>query len=463
MRDRLQWAFILAFCSLVLALLMQGPQWLHQQSSLAQGIAVHLNSDEAIYLARIEEALTGRPEQSAEAFTGHPNLVGTQFAMLERFYGALFRFTGWRAPAVQTFLDVAIPVLVFLSLVFFFRLQGFSRNVSLLAAAFFCLLQLYNLNRPIHMRSSFLVMLWGLIFIQLALRSCRWWVIPAGIVLGTLVGVYVWSFMFAWAFWGSFVVWEFVDRKEKRFGILFLIGCIGLISATPFILQYIALSHHPLYDYGSYRSGMHLGRRPESIIYSLLFGIALVSSVLAHRDSYEKLRPYRSAFALLLAAFVYMNQQIIHGTVFNFVSHGIFSLLLAALSVTLVFIVTREKWLLIGAAALCVYMAAIGYDGRYVFGQWEVKDSDFENQYFAEMLPALDILPRGRILSDPETESFIASNTHHDIVYSIYLKNVLMTHREIALRYCLTQLPCDRSRDTFAKRSILLCRMPFLH
>ncbi len=59
------------------------PQLLHMNSPLYKGISVQLNSDEPIYLARVQESLSGRPELAAEAFTGHPGLLGTQVAFIE--------------------------------------------------------------------------------------------------------------------------------------------------------------------------------------------------------------------------------------------------------------------------------------------------------------------------------------------------------------------------------------------
>jgi hypothetical protein len=103
-----------------------------------------------------------------------------------------------------------------------------------------------------------------------------------------------------------------------------------------------------------------------------------------------------------------------------------------------------------------VYLAAIGYDGRFILKQWQVQEGRFANQHLAETLPILDELPRARILSDPATQAFIASNTHHDIVYSIYLKNVLMTHQEIALRFCLTQLPLRPDKRNIVDRDHLV-------
>lgn len=478
MRNTLLWALAVGICSLVLAAVLQAPQWRHLQSPLHKGVAVSLNSDEPIYLARVQESLSGRPEQTAEAFTGHPNLQGTQFAMLERFYGTVFRFTGWRAQQVLTALDVMVPVAVFLSLLWVLVLCGFDRKTALILSLVFCGLQLYNLNRPIHMRSSFLVMLWAVGLVQAAVVRRRWLLFPAAVLLGVLVGVYVWSFMFAWAVWGVYFAWEFGEWLHKRWQdhrkthrskmkrwlhragrllwyvrprkpswqaepwhTLGLAGVVGLVVAIPFIAKYLALRLHPLYEYGEFRSGMHPGRMPESLPYSLLFAFAAASFLVALYKRYDSYRPYRFVFVLLFAACVYMNQQIFHGITFNFVSHGIFSLLLAAVAGVGLAVIHNDWWLRAGSVFLTVYLLAVGYDGRYVLNQWRVDEGSFANQHLAEALPALDALPRGRFVSDPDTLAFLAGSTHHDVVYSVYLKNVLMSHSELAMRYCLTQLP----------------------
>ncbi|MBU2213312.1 hypothetical protein KJ996_01610, partial [Patescibacteria group bacterium] len=92
-----RWLLILSASSLVIAVLMQVPQLLHYMSPDSQGVLVQLNSDEYYYLARVQEALSGRGEQAAEAFVGDPEIVGTQLALIERLYGVLFSWTGLRA------------------------------------------------------------------------------------------------------------------------------------------------------------------------------------------------------------------------------------------------------------------------------------------------------------------------------------------------------------------------------
>ena len=493
MSNLLKWRLSLAGCSVILAVIMVMPQLLHMNSPLYKGISVQLNSDEPIYLARVQESLSGRPELAAEAFTGHPGLLGTQVAFIESWYGRMFRWTGWRAATVLDFMDGVVPMLVFLSLVVFFRLSGLSRKLALGAAVTLCLIELYSLGRPIHMRASFFIMLWSLIGILYAVRG-RWWgAVLGGWLLGLLIGVYLWSFTFAWAFWGIFFAWELLewgygkwqDHKKlahskirramctawsllwhvrprkptwnpERWHILAIVGLIGVLCGLPAIAHLVNMTLHPLYEYGSFRSGMHHGRAPESWPYTILFFVMIVSVIFANLKQYEDLRRYRPLCVVILAAFVYMNQQFVHGITFNFVSHGILSMATAAVSMVFLYAVLRSRWLALGALAACVYLAAIGYDGRYVLKQWNVPEGRFANQHLASALLVLDDLPRSRILSDPSTQSFIASNTHHDIVYSIYLKNVLMSHQEVASRFCLTQLPLRPDMRLISERGHLV-------
>ncbi|MBU0766685.1 hypothetical protein KKF55_02790 [Patescibacteria group bacterium] len=455
MRTSWRWPIILGVSSIVIAVFMQVPQFLHQIHPDSKGVLVTLNSDEHYYLARVQEALSGRGEQASEAFVGDPDIVGTQLALIERLYGVLFYWTGLRASGVFQVMDSVLPVLIFLGLFFFFQLCGFTRKQALFGAILFVVIEAYNLNRPIHMRASFFAMLMTLICIAAGITRRRSFGILGGVLLGVLIGVYFWSWSFAWLWWGIYFVWELGEFVWQRrvlgvgrgaLGIwkkLLIIGVVGLVAALPFIWNLYSVMQHPLSEYGVFRSGMHPSRMPESWIYSALFAVMTVGVLMTVRKRYEQLRPYRAGIVTVLTAFGFMNQQVIHGTIFMFVSHSIFSLLLAPIVVLLLAWTLRTKWMIIAALAACIYLAGIGYDGRYVLGQWTVIPGRFADQHFATLLPVLDELPRVRILSDPDSTAFIASYTHHDVVYSIYLKNVLMTHKEIAERFCTLQIPTN--------------------
>ena len=430
--------------SVFLAGIMQVPQWKHQHHPDAQGVLVSLNSDESIYLARVQESLSGRPELSAEAFIGYDSVEGSQFAPIERLYGTVFRFTGMNAAGVFRIMDSVIPVLIFLSLFFFFQLCGFDKRSAFIGAALFCVLQLYNLSRPIHMRASFLVMLWALIGLTAAYRQKWWGMAVGGLLLGLLVGVYVWSFMFAWAYWGALLLVGFWLHRESCRFILFT-GLIGFLAAIPAVMQYMELLSHPLYEAAQFRSGIHPSRLPESLAYSGAFLLMLFGVSISFSHYKNACKRYVPVLALVLAAVVYMNQQVVHGQTFNFVSHGIFSLMAAAIAVALLIIELRPKWLLLSTLAAAVYIAAIAHDGRYIMNQWSVSAESMKDQHLASLFEELDDMKRMRIMSDPHTSALIAGFTKHDVVYSVYLKNVLLTHKELALRYCLTQLPLKPS------------------
>lgn len=418
---------------------------------MARGIPVQLNSDEDVYLARVQEALGGRLGQVAEAMVGDSALHGSQFALLEQIIGTVFRFTGWNAPAVLQFMDSVVGFAVFLLLYLFFRGCGFARWVSLAGAALFVVAHLAGLSRPIHQGGSFSVALAALCALQRGVGGRKGLLALSGALMGLLVGIYVWAWTYVWLWWGLLFVFEAVCwfaawRQEQSGGEhrartlrLIVAGLIGVLAALPFLYQLWVLGQHPLYDLAVFRSGMHPGRAPESWVYSALF-LTMAGGVLAAQWRHPaRLAPHRFAVITVLTATIAIHQQVVHGIIFNFVSHYLYGLLTAAIGVLLLTWTLRLRTLLIAGVAAAVYVSALTYDGRWVVSQFMPVPERFSEQHFATLLPVLNAMPRVRILSDADTSAFIAGSTRHDIVYSVYLKNVLIPHDEIAERYCLTQ------------------------
>jgi len=449
MPENKRWTRLLILSSLLLAFLMQVPQLLYQIDSRSQGVMVRLNEDEGVYLARVQEALSGRPEQASEAFVGGSHLVGSQFSLVERIYGSVFSWTNFRAAHVLQIMDSLIPVMIFLTLILFFQLCGFDRKTAFAGALFFVLLQFDGLNRPVHQRSGTLLVLLSLTGILQGLRGHTLLGIIGGALLGILVGVYFWSFTFAWLWFALLLLWEGIEwwraRKDgtslHAVRVLTLFGVIGLCTALPFIGNYLELMQHPLSDVSLFRSGMRSSRLPESWPYSILFAGMVAGALLTFHSKPQESRRYQGALLLIITAFAVIHQQVIHGTVFNFVSHYLFLLIISAISVLLLAWSVRTKYLLFSGLCAAVYLSGIAYDERGVFSLFRVQEASFNEQHFASALPILDALPRSQILTDPSTSMFLAATTKHDVMYSIYLKNVLMSHTEIAERYCLTQLP----------------------
>ncbi len=484
MSEKKRWFLILGISCVLLAIVMQIPQYLHSRDDRSEGIAVHLNSDEYVYLARVQESLSGRGGQSDEAFIGDEELRGGQPAWIERIYGLVFRPTGVRAATVLQVMDSVVPALLFLVIWWFLLLCGFSRWQAFGGATVFVLLELYNLGRPIHQRSSFLLTVLTLALIIKGMQHHWMWGLIGGIIMGLLFGIYFWSWTFVWAWWGLLLMWEvgtlFDERRRHKgsksvikrafgkcrsyiwdvTGVMFgwsqkhdelhrwqlvvLFGGIGILTAIPFFWGFFTLTQESFYETVRFRSGIHASRAPESIIYSLLFLAMVIGISIAIWKDRIVVQRYRYAIITVITAFVVINQQLVHGVTFNFVSHYLFALVLAAICAVLLWIVMKKNWMLITLGGAMIYLAAIGHDGRYIFNQFKVDASDFGEQHFSTLLPVLDEMERGMILSDPQSLAFIAGSTHHNVVYSIYLKNVVMAHYDVAERYCLTQIPIQK-------------------
>ncbi len=464
MSDRRRWAVILGACAAVIALLMQAPQWLHMADARYRGVPVVLNSDEQTYQSRVQEALRGRPEQAAEAITGDPRLKGAQSAQIEVAEGSLLAFTDWDAPQVFQLMDSVIPVLLFLALFAFLRRCGFSRGQALLGSGAFCLLQLYNLNRPLYQRTSFLVTIVTFLLLIEGVERRRWAGMVGGALLGFTLGGYFWAWTYTCLWAGLLGAWELIDgvageRKDHtRWGRLALFGIVAFVAAIPALAQILLLLKDPLYEAAKFRSGMHSSHLPESWMYSALWTV-MAAGVLAVAVRFRpEARTHRYALVTVVAGFLSINQQVLHGVTFHFVSHYLFALVLGAIALVLTaWALRRRSWLLVPSClAAIVYLLGIGWDGRYVIAQWSRDPADFAEQHFATLLPVLEDLPRSRILTDPETSLFVAGSTKHDVVYSLYLKNVLLPEEELADRFCATQLPLLPQDRRLEERAQLL-------
>ncbi|PIR48359.1 hypothetical protein COU80_05310 [Candidatus Peregrinibacteria bacterium CG10_big_fil_rev_8_21_14_0_10_55_24] len=459
---RSPWFWLLLGTAFSIAFLMQVPQLLHMSDLRYQGVLVHLNSDEYAYLARVEEALTGRPEQAAEAIIGDPSVPGAQSAFLERFYGTLFQWTGWRAATLLQVMDSVVPPLLFLAVWIFLFLSGFTRFQAFLGALLFVFLSLYNLNRPLYQRASTLLTLLSMSGLLLGLKGHRWTGIAGAILLGTLVGTYFWSWTYALVWCGLLFAWFLLrslrgEASLRRLLILLCgFGAIALVAALPFLVELWRVAQHPLYDQAAQRSGMHPGRLPESWGYTGAFLLMFLGLSGAFLAKPQELKRFGIVFITLAASVIVIHQQLIHGVVFNYVSHSLFLLEISAIGVLLLSCSLRSRWLLFSLVGAVVYLAAIGYDGRHVFDQFRRDAGSYSEQHFASLLPVLDKLPRSTILSDPQTEMFLAGSTHHDVVTSLYLKNVLLSNEELAQRLCLALVPLPEEEWNIAQREYLI-------
>ncbi|NOS67616.1 MAG: hypothetical protein HOO67_04610 [Candidatus Peribacteraceae bacterium] len=473
MTHRSCYIFVLLGTAFLIAFVMQVPQFLHTLDPGYQGVLVHLNSDEDVYFARVEEALTGRPERSGDAIVGDVGIIGTQVALFESVEGTLFRFTGWRAATVEQVMDSVVPPLLFLTLVLFFSLCGLSRWAAFAGALAFTVIEFYSLSRPVHQRDDFLVVFLAFSGIIAGLggsagvqRNFRWiWGVFGGMLLGILVGAYFWAWTYGWLWLALVFVWESAEWVRhrtpvslRRIKCIVLFGLAGVVAALPSLVAWWRAAQNPLYADAAFRSGIYLSRMPESWPYMVLFTLMASGTVVAGWQRPAVMRRYKYLIILVLTSFIAIHQQVIHGAVFNFVSHYLFALVVGAIGLVLLWHAVRASGrsvLHVSAAAAVIYLAAIAYDGRYVLKQFTVTEGRFSEQHFATLLPVLDALPRSTVLSDPSSSLFVAGSTQHDVVYTLYIKNLLMSHEEVAERYCMTALAVPPEDRHFAEQGLI--------
>ncbi|OGJ57130.1 hypothetical protein A2635_01320 [Candidatus Peribacteria bacterium RIFCSPHIGHO2_01_FULL_51_9] len=435
---RHRWNLAVVGSALLLGVLVSTPQVLHVLDERYQGIAVHLNSDEYYYLPRVQEVLNGGSVGGAISGEALPAL---QPGLIETFYGILFRPLEIRAAGVLNVMDFVVPVFLFFVLYGFLGSCGFSKWRALTGTWLFCLLQLYGLGRPIHQGASLLLSilaLWGLIE---GMERRVIWGILGGVLMGLLVGVYFWAWTFVWAYWGLLMcvmIWRFVRGSRMELGKWFLFGGVGAMTAAPFFWKMYLLRQHPLFDEVFFRSGMGRSHMVESIPWSALFLLMAVGTVVIWMHEKKRRELYAVFFVVTVCAV--LNQQVVHGIRFLFASHYLMWLVFGGV-IALVYVWRRYHWkhFLVTGASL-IFLAGIAYDNRHVFEQWQITKDDFSEQHLASALPILDQLERTTVLSDPATSAFLASYTHHNVLFTPYIQHELHSHRAIAERYCLTQV-----------------------
>lgn len=453
------WYGSVLLSALVLGALVSMPYVLHILDDRYQGVSVHFNADEFSYMPRVQQVLIGHPEEMGVAVTGGQKLPVLQPALIEDVYGTVFRFFGVKhASTVFTVMDFFVPFFLFIVLVGFLRSCGLSRKQSWTAAVLFSALQLYSLNRPVHQGASFLLSIlamWGIIE---GVERRMFWGFLGGALMGILVGVYFWSWTYVWCWFGLLVIYVLLSLCAGKLHIhsrtllakLFMFGLFALIVALPFFWQTYQVTQYPLFTEAFFRSGMGKSHIPESWPWTLLFAVMAVGMIILWQ---KRRRDERMIYAVctVVTAFVVLNQHIIHGTRFLFASHYLMFLVFAGV-ITLIHawssifpchseLYRRTQWKNV-FVFFCVllFLFGIAYDNRSLIAQWRIDADDFEEQHLASVLPILDVLDRAVILSDPQTSSFIASHTQHDVLFTHYVQHQLLSHQEIAERYCLTQI-----------------------
>ncbi len=447
--DRFTLALLFLYVTGVFALAMQPLRTI--VASGYEGVYFK-GGDESQYIMRVQDAMTHPWTDVSNAVTTGPDAPrGLQMTLFETLAGSLFAWTGFSATAITVLLSVLLSPLVTVFIGLLAVRLGSSRRVALLFAFLYFFLLFGPLRRVIHQSWSLPYML-GTLLLMLS-----WWREPSrgrtislGILLGLVPGIYFWAWTYLWAVFGILVVLGVVERfahREPRVvqSMLFHAfgaGIIALLTALPFFTLLWLNAHHPAAAEAGIRSSLIAARELESARRSLVLLILTASTVLWVLRSTEWKRAI-PALALVLALFVVLHQQFIHGLVLSYWTH--YYPYVCAVSVLLLAVIVSQSRRGIleycTAMAACVFLigAFNDYKGRGSFNAPLPQYTQY--QHLSGMLASLTADPAHEtVLTDRETSLIIGNATQHDVVFTPFLRHVLISDRELAERYCLTEI-----------------------
>ncbi len=414
-------------------------------SSASQGMLPYRGHDESLYLIRLQEGLLSPTADTTNGIWSAPfDTVGMQMAFMERVAGWLFGWTGLDALWVAFIITIFAAPTAILLFAAIFRRCKLSPGLSILFAVLL-FIDLGLLRRYFNPSWSMPIMMTAVLLLW------RTWdhqrprdAIAAGVLLGILPGVYFWSWTYGWAVAGILGVYAIdgVRQKDgiKRVQMIGLAGLVTVLTSLPFLWRIYETSHLPLFGESSLRMGMMYSREFESYPRSFLLLLVAGGTYWIFRKKEDRVH-LAPVLSMVLAAFIVMHQQFLHGRIMSFSSHYYMSVCIAAAVAIAAFIGHKRiklASLVATFAALVLFAGAWSdYRGRLtVFGMPSVRAMSF--QHLASAMKLLDDGRTDVILTDSETANIIASVTDDDVVYTNYSKILVVSTMERAQRYCLS-------------------------
>lgn len=414
------------------------------------GILRIISTDDGHYHARVKAALLHRWGEVRNGVTGgeHPAIGGPP-AIVETIVGGAFSWTTLKAPQVMMLLTIFVtPCIVFL-LCGLLRKIGMGEGWSLVGMAAYLLVFMGPLQKPVNMSLSIPITIAALLTLQWVCRSPRLLpVLICGMLIGVLPAVYFWSWTFVWTTTAIFflVHCTFVPgSKRKRAQTIALCSVLILtfLVSLPFLLDMLHSSKtDPNFAATALRSTIVLTHAIESIPRTILLTVLLLSAILLVRRSRSKTQEWLLPLSVLLGIFMSMYQNVIHGVRFTFSSHYYPFVCLSALLIGIWACAHAKKGTLrfavVGMAS--VFLLAGLWDYRSV---WDIVRGEYYVRNIQHLSPALHLLDddvRQTILTDKTSAHMVTTWTDDDVVYTAYIKHLLIGDEEYAERYCLSEL-----------------------
>ncbi len=413
-------------------------------SSSSQGLLPYRGIDESLYLIRLQEGLLSPTADTTNGIWSAPfDTVGMQMAFMERVAGWLFGWTGMDATWVAFIITIVAAPTGILLLAALFRRCKLSPGLSILFAVLL-FIDLGLLRRYFNPSWSMPLMLAAVLLLW------RTWdrpnirdAIGAGILFGVLPGVYFWSWTYGWAMAGILGIYaiDCVREKEgiKRLQMIGLAGAVTVLTSLPFLWRIYETSHLPLFDESSLRMGMMYSREFESLPRSFLIFLVTAGTYWVFRGKKDRVA-LAPVLSIVLAAFVVMHQQFLHGRIMSFSSHYYMTVCIAAAVAIAAFIGYKRIKLasIIATLAGLILFAGAWYDYQGWLTLLQMPSNKaMSYQHLASVIDHLNDGKRDVILTDTETANVIASTTDDDVVFTNYSKILVVSTMERAQRYCL--------------------------
>lgn len=409
-----------------------------------KGLAPYRGNDESHYIVRIQEGLLHPFGNTSNGIFDGP--IGAQPAGLELIAGFLLGWTQVGAPFIALIISVLLAPLTIVFTALILRRLGLTEKHSLLIACLYFFLLLGPLRRVVHQS-------WSLpITIAAVWSMLKWWQEPskrtalvAGILVGLLMHIYLWSWTFVWTMCALLQIFTFIHDGPrqwwKKYASIVLFATTTILVALPALLRTMAISHHPLFRTVAERSSVVFSHELESPTRSLLWIILAIVTICA----YTKRRfPHivLPALSAVIALTIVLHQQLVHNTVISYWTH--YYPYVCFVSIVVISTALLEKkwslwhWASVGMASVFLIAAFIDYKGRLTIFM-PVSSSAFE---FQHLTPAIQQLTDGTtdtILTDRDSALIVAANTDDDVIFTEHIRHVFVPTTEYATRYCLSE------------------------
>lgn len=412
------------------------------------GLLPYKGEDESMYLVRLQEGLTNPLGQVSNGIWSQGNPPpGLQQAGMEKLLGAAFSWTGINASWLALLVTLFITPLILVLTTHLLRKTGVPFGWACVASVLFFIAIGYARRYP-HPAWSLPATLTAILLVW------RWWedasyqkAILAGITLGLLTYVYLWSWTFAWAFAGLLCLAGLMGYKASaRMGIksMIVLWVAVLVAAWSFIYAMVAASASPVFAEASARAGLAYTHWPESIPRSIITAVVAISAIVLWKKKGER-KEVIPLMCLCLASAVVYSQSIIHGRVMSFSSHYVtyFLLTVALLCARVTF---KGEWKTIAGsiaviAALIFAIPAMWDSGGRIRALRAPSGSqELGYLHLAGAFTYLSREPVGTVLTDRYTADNVAINTLHDVIFTEYTGHLLISDAEYADRFCTSEM-----------------------